>query len=554
MPELLLHFAISFSLAALVLGLKKGLLVGLVGILPDLDALARVHRSFTHSLVLLGLIATMFIFLSITLKRVSGLAVASGLSLLSHPVLDLFQSPTPILYPFSEYSYHASVAMNALISDKIVLKISADLISTQSVFTQFNILDGPIFTDVGFIVSFILITFPLIYYLTRATKPRDSTYKNDKESYHIAVISAYPPDRGRLSEYCYALVNALTKRGVRILVGSDLQSQPSSSANVRVKALWRPDNPLTLLRLPSFILKHRVSILLFNIHFAVFGRTRFSNFLGILMVALTSMMAKLLRVRSAVILHNLPSLIRTSHFGLEKNFVNRLGFMLAERLVVCGKVLTTVRLYKKYLELRYIKRVGYLPHGCWYRNGYDPSPDQKWHLLFFGYLSPAKDMEMLARVFGKLVIKFPQLKLRLACSAHPNFPEASAQLNVFKSLPNVEYVGYVEEEKLGEVFDGCLAVILPYRTATGTSGVAHVAMSYGVPIIATDLPEFRELYRSGCGLMLCTSEEEMVACVEKLINDRQLWYHLSKKNLDYSKRFSWDRIADILLKELLSNA
>ncbi|MEM2080286.1 MAG: hypothetical protein QW104_06370, partial [Nitrososphaerota archaeon] len=86
MPELLLHFAISFSLAALVLGLKKGLLVGLVGILPDLDALARVHRSFTHSLVLLGLIATMFIFLSITLKRVSGLAVASGLSLLSHPV------------------------------------------------------------------------------------------------------------------------------------------------------------------------------------------------------------------------------------------------------------------------------------------------------------------------------------------------------------------------------------------------------------------------------------------------------------------------------------
>jgi glycosyltransferase involved in cell wall biosynthesis len=34
---------------------------------------------------------------------------------------------------------------------------------------------------------------------------------------------------------------------------------------------------------------------------------------------------------------------------------------------------------------------------------------------------------------------------------------------------------------------------MPYHSATGASGVAHLACQYGLPIISADIPDFREM-------------------------------------------------------------
>jgi hypothetical protein len=88
---------------------------------------------------------------------------ACSLSLLSHPILDLFQSPTPLLYPLSQYSYHLSVKMNTLISEKIVPELSLRVNFETTNFSKFQTFDAPIFTDVGFIISLMLIGFPSLY-------------------------------------------------------------------------------------------------------------------------------------------------------------------------------------------------------------------------------------------------------------------------------------------------------------------------------------------------------------------------------------------------------
>jgi membrane-bound metal-dependent hydrolase YbcI (DUF457 family) len=53
MPELLLHFAVPFSISAPIVRVKRATLVGIVGMPPDVDALLHVHRSMTHSLIIL---------------------------------------------------------------------------------------------------------------------------------------------------------------------------------------------------------------------------------------------------------------------------------------------------------------------------------------------------------------------------------------------------------------------------------------------------------------------------------------------------------------------
>ncbi len=167
MSELLLHFSIPFALVAPILGLKRALLAGFIATLPDIDALMHVHRSLTHSILLLSVLAILFILVSWKAGRGLHTVTACSLSLLSHPIIDLFHSPTPILYPLSQYSYHLSVKMNALFSEKIIPEISAEIDFEKTDFTRFESLDAPIFTDVGFIISLMLVASPSIYYLAK---------------------------------------------------------------------------------------------------------------------------------------------------------------------------------------------------------------------------------------------------------------------------------------------------------------------------------------------------------------------------------------------------
>ena len=100
MPDLLTHFAVAFALASPFIGIGRAALAGVVALLPDLDALFHVHRSVTHSAVVLLALALPIAYLAHRLgvgRRTLALAIAS---LASHPVLDAFQTYTPILYPF----------------------------------------------------------------------------------------------------------------------------------------------------------------------------------------------------------------------------------------------------------------------------------------------------------------------------------------------------------------------------------------------------------------------------------------------------------------------
>jgi len=167
LPELLLHFSIPFALSAPILGLRRALLVGIVATLPDLDVLMYLHRSFTHSAIFLLTSIIPFVFASLRLGRGFRTVLACSLSLLSHPLLDLFHSPTPILFPLTNYSYHLSLKMNAVISDRITPYISISSTMEENSFRAFQYLDAPIFTDVGFIASLMLIGFPSVYLIVK---------------------------------------------------------------------------------------------------------------------------------------------------------------------------------------------------------------------------------------------------------------------------------------------------------------------------------------------------------------------------------------------------
>src|SRR5438309_10218234 len=58
---------------------------------------------------------------------------------------------------------------------------------------------------------------------------------------------------------------------------------------------------------------------------------------------------------------------------------------------------------------------------------------------------------------------------------------------------DIHFAGYVEEEDIPQLFQRSTLTVLPYTSSAGSSGIAHLASTYGVPIISSDIPDCKRL-------------------------------------------------------------
>jgi len=142
---------------------RRAIVVGIVGMLPDVDALLHVHRSMTHSIIILTILSLIPLYITSFKLKEKSLALLSFLSLTTHPIMDMFQTYTPIIYPISNFSFQVSVKGNVLISQSITPYIQFQITSTQTSFQNFSMMDAPIFTSEGFIISLLLVAAPVLF-------------------------------------------------------------------------------------------------------------------------------------------------------------------------------------------------------------------------------------------------------------------------------------------------------------------------------------------------------------------------------------------------------
>jgi len=157
--EPLIHFVVPF-IALMLVGVKfrKALPISLLAVLPDLDALFLVHRSLSHSLVVVLVVAAPFVLLTYKFKpRLQGYAFLALLAVASHLILDLFAGYTPILWPLYGYSVWIQAGLVAHIGSSQSLALSAQLLTEPITFQPFQSLDAPLFTGEGLILSTVLL-------------------------------------------------------------------------------------------------------------------------------------------------------------------------------------------------------------------------------------------------------------------------------------------------------------------------------------------------------------------------------------------------------------
>lgn len=163
MPELLLHFSVPFALTAPKLGVKRALLISTIALLPDLDVLLHIHRSITHSILVLIPACLPILLFTYSKNKYFNLALISILALLSHPLMDSFQTYTPLLYPLLDRSIWFRIEGGILIlGSSLRPELQVAVKDVPTVFKPFEIMDAPIFTSEGLSISIMLLAPALL--------------------------------------------------------------------------------------------------------------------------------------------------------------------------------------------------------------------------------------------------------------------------------------------------------------------------------------------------------------------------------------------------------
>lgn len=202
MPEAALHFSVVFALLAPRLGVKRGLLLSALALLPDFDVFLHVHRSMSHSVILLSLVYVPVVLAFYRFgPKYFGLSMLGLLALLSHPIMDCFQTYTPILYPVVDRSFWVRVDGSVFISpNELRPQISVSVADKPAVFSAFKSMDAPVFTSEGFLISLLLVGIPLLLEVRRGRiAPADSSRLNKHGSNVSSDVQASPPDFPRAS-------------------------------------------------------------------------------------------------------------------------------------------------------------------------------------------------------------------------------------------------------------------------------------------------------------------------------------------------------------------
>jgi GT2 family glycosyltransferase len=112
--------------------------------------------------------------------------------------------------------------------------------------------------------------------------------------------------------------------------------------------------------------------------------------------------------------------------------------------------------------------------------------------------------------------------------------------------------GYVPD--VAPYFTGSRVSIAPLRYGAGVKGKVNLAMSYGLPVVATSAAVEGMHLRPGDDVLIADDAEGFAAAIERLYRDDPLWNHLAAGGLENIRRHFSRAVARRALEELFAMA
>lgn len=118
------------------------------------------------------------------------------------------------------------------------------------------------------------------------------------------------------------------------------------------------------------------------------------------------------------------------------------------------------------------------------------------------------------------------------------------------TAPGLELHGRIAD--LTPWMDGCLASLAPLRFGAGVKGKINMAMSHGLPVIATRLAVEGMHLHDNVNVLVANDAAAMLAAIQRLQHDAALWTTLSDNGLENVRQYFSSAAAGATLQRVLA--
>ena len=366
----------------------------------------------------------------------------------------------------------------------------------------------------------------------------------------ICLVTAFPPSRRGLNEYGFHIARELRRDPLLSLtiLADELDGPVEELPDYDVIRCWRFDSLSNPGRLLNVLYDLKPDVVWFNLLFSTFGNRPVPAFFGLMQPVLSRLSGRYTHVT----LHHLMDNIDLADSGVRFPRLYQVAGTAATRmLLMANSISVLLPAYRRTLIDKYRgANVHFRAHGI--LGGRPEAPDfsrrgnAEHYILAFGKWGTYKRLELLMEAFAALAAEMPDVHLIVAGGNHPLAPgyvESVAQNLQGNEL--IQFTGYVAEDDIPELFRKASVLVLPYSSATGASGVAHLACQFGVPILSAGIDDFREMAHDE-GLAVDFYEtgnaESLASQLRQMLGDLEHMREMAEQNFSAALRMTMPQI------------
>ena len=371
----------------------------------------------------------------------------------------------------------------------------------------------------------------------------------------ICLVATFPPSGRQLNEYAFHIASELCRNpDVELTVladeltdydfatdenGDSLNShQLLELPGFNVIRCWKFGSLATPIRLLNAIRQLKPDVVWYNLVFSSFATpdNPVAAFGGLCAPALT----RAAGFFTHITMHNIIEHVDFSTAGVRQKKLFRIGSNLATKaLLSANSVSVLLPHYRNTLLVKYSSYNVLLgTHGTLGSTPIPPdfarrgNPDMR--ILAIGHWGTYKRLETLIEAFPTVLKKVPNARLIIAGANHHTMAGywESIRDGQASGMP-IEFRGYVPEKAIPELFQSTSILVLPYDSATGSSGPAHQACEFGVPIVCADIDDFHEM-ASGEDMAIRFYKRgdasELAAQLIAILEDQDLQWQMAMQN------------------------
>jgi glycosyltransferase involved in cell wall biosynthesis len=332
----------------------------------------------------------------------------------------------------------------------------------------------------------------------------------------ICLVTAFPPSMGPLNEYSYHISREIRRHeNVELIIladeldvykfVTDAEGKTVSSQEVlnlpgvKIIRCWKVDSMANPARILKVVRELNPDVVWFNLVFSSFGTPRnpVAAFLGLSAPALTRAAGFYTHITLHHIVEHVDFRTASTASSRREKLLRKGTEVATWALLKANYVSVLLSDYRRTLVKKYAARniiIG--THGTFTTIARRPdlskraNPDHR--ILAFGNWGTYKRLEKLMEAFPAILEKIPNARLIVAGGNHP--AAAGYWESVRAAQPAhlpIEFLGYVPQKDVPRLFSRSSLLVMPYDSSTGSSGPAHQACEYGLPIVCADIPDFR---------------------------------------------------------------